>query len=61
MDRITALPGPPSELGPLEVEEGLLNLAPGVHHEGTVLDHWLADGAPLKEQEARWPRAVFEG
>ena len=46
---------------PPVVGEGLLDLGAGVHNEGAVLDHGLADRAALKQQELGRGAAVDEG
>lgn len=46
-------PRPAAELRATVVLESLLNFLSGVHHKGTVLHHWLADGAALQNKDLR--------
>lgn len=50
MDHLMPRPGPAAKLRVLVVLEGLKDLRAGVHHEGAMLNHRLADGPGLEDK-----------
>lgn len=48
---IGARPGPTAKLCALVITHRLVQFRLGIHHEGTVLGHWLADWAALQQQQ----------
>src|SRR5690606_13296736 len=58
--RIVGGPGPAAEARRLVVVEGLADFGGRRHHERTVLDDGLADGATLEQQQVGCSRAILE-
>ena len=50
MDHLLPRPGPAAKVRVLVVLEGLEDFRAGVHHEGAMLNHRLADGPGLEDQ-----------